>query len=38
MNFLHTKLRARMTVERIDMLVFIYMNTRALRAYSKQKD
>jgi hypothetical protein len=31
MNFLQTKLRSRMTVENMDMLVFIYMNTRSLR-------
>jgi hypothetical protein len=37
-NFLYNKLRNRMTVETMDMLVFIYINTRALRQASGAKD
>jgi hypothetical protein len=31
MNFLHTKLRNRMTIETSDKLLFIYINSRSLR-------
>ena len=31
MNFLHTKLRNRMSIETSDMLLFVYINSRSLR-------
>ena len=31
MNFLQNKLRSRMTIETMDMLSFVYMNSRSLR-------
>jgi hypothetical protein len=38
MNFLHNKLQNRMAIETMDILVFIYMNTRSLRQASEKKD
>jgi hypothetical protein len=36
MNYIHSKLRNRLSVERADMLQYIYMNSRALDKMNKQ--
>jgi hypothetical protein len=38
MNLQHTKLRSALTISRVDKLVYIYMNTRALRNQDNNED
>ena len=38
MNFLQNKLRSRLGLDVIDKLLFIYINSRSLRAYRGEKE
>jgi hypothetical protein len=38
MNFLQSKIRNRLSTEKIDKLCFIYINSRLIRALLKQTD
>ena len=37
-NFLQSKIRNRLSIEHMNMLCFIYINVRSIRAATKQKD